>query len=392
MPPPPILNLNWETDSPYNKHQRDACINRVNWDALLVYASSRNSSKPCIMLDQSTSGGVHLIRLLYFPDRVPASGAEPKKKEEIWIARIQLHPSTPESQSRLQSEINTMNLIRTRSTFPIPKIYGYSLNDNDNDSHGTNASFALLSFLPGSSAMDADGGWTDVAGIQIGTVLNFKNDDGNESFDIGPLPGIGGPFSTAHEFFEAWAVYAESRFPQSESEIRECMRGSPFEEEIMKSISAFPKRLRELAAQGRISIPEYNTGPFPLYHPDLYHSNIIIDDAYKILGVLDWEGACSVPWEIVQPPLFIHNLPRAMDDPENYDVDGWPKDEDTRVRVEERGEYVGFVREMEQETGTDGRLSNVLGNGNLQGLAYAVQVFLDPGKMGFYTRVLDLFR
>ncbi|KAL4947938.1 hypothetical protein BDW69DRAFT_177453 [Aspergillus filifer] len=132
--------------------------------------------------------------------------------------------------------------------------------------------------------------------------------------------------------------------------VRECMKGSPFEEDIVKSILTFPNRLQEFAIRGKIST-KYNAGPFPLYHPDLYVSNIIIDYEWDILGVIDWEGACTVSWEVVEQPLFVSNMPRAFDDPENYDYEGRPKDADKRKRVEERKEYVGFVREIEEELG-----------------------------------------
>lgn len=41
---------------------------------------------------------------------------------------------------------------------------------------------------------------------KIGTILRH-NPDG--SFEQGPIPGIGGPFETASDFFKAWAARAE---------------------------------------------------------------------------------------------------------------------------------------------------------------------------------------
>ncbi|KAL4791729.1 hypothetical protein BDV19DRAFT_381332 [Aspergillus venezuelensis] len=372
MSPSSVLTLNWETNT-YNKQQVDACINRVNWDALLIYASTLNSNKPCTLLEPTTNGGGHLIRLisLHDSDQDSATKHDDKHKEEIWIARIQLTPSTPESSARLRSEINTMNLIRSRSTIATPKIFGYSLSDED--SFNVGAALTLMDFLPGSSAVDAHGGWeahhgrvpierrkkfyTDVARIQvqlssirlpaIGSVI--KNDDGE--YGVGPIPSLGGPFNTANELLIASAGYAHDK--------------------------SLHLRLRELACQGKISNLRYNAGPFPLHHPDPYHSNIIIDDEWAILGIIDWEGA----W----------NMPRTFDDPGKYCVDGVLKDEEGRERVEERGEYVGFVRRMEEELGVDGRLYDILSDVRIQGLAYAVKVSLDSGKMGFYTKVLDGF-
>ncbi|KAL4972149.1 hypothetical protein BDW66DRAFT_144807 [Aspergillus desertorum] len=56
--------------------------------------------------------------------------------------------------------------------------------------------------------------------------------------------------------------------------------------------------------------------PFPLYHLDLYQSNITVDSTFQVHGAINWEGACTVPGGLVQPPLFLRVLPRAMDDPD----------------------------------------------------------------------------
>lgn len=139
--------LNWKGDEYYRRHPsrkklRDSCIERVDWTALRQYASSKHSSHPCSLLDESTLGGIHLIRLLDFGDTQ-------------WIARVQLEPSTQESASILQAEIHAMELIRARSAIPMPEIFGYELNDNNS----VGAAFVLMEFLPGSSAMDAAGGY-----------------------------------------------------------------------------------------------------------------------------------------------------------------------------------------------------------------------------------------
>ncbi|KAL3456031.1 hypothetical protein BJX64DRAFT_271350 [Aspergillus heterothallicus] len=395
-------SLNWKDNShPFRRDLRTACLDRVNWTALTAYASALNNNIPCTLLTKSTTGGVHLIRILEFAD----TNARTNTKTKIhWIARVQLEPSTPSTATALRAEIATMQLIRAQAGkyVPVPEIFGYEVDD----ANCVGAAFILMEILPGSSAMDACGGWEvhrgripdvwrrgfyrEMAGIQvhlsgirmakIGTIV--KQLDG--SFGVGPLPGLGGPFDTATEFFRAWATHAE--FPLTDERIRNCMKGGPVEE-VLSSIRDFPRRLHELAS--RIAL--YNEGPFPLYHPDLYQSNVIVDDSFRVLGVIDWEGACTVPWEMVQPPLFLSVLPRAMDDPSNYDASGGPKDQDSIQRLKERDEYVQYVGDAEKELGIDNMLSTVLSDGAIQGLAYAIKVYLDPGKMGFYCNALEPF-
>ncbi|KAL4756106.1 uncharacterized protein BDW70DRAFT_154447 [Aspergillus foveolatus] len=338
------------------KVSRDACREKIDWHALCAYASSLNNNKPCKLLDQCTAGGVHLIRILEFAARCP-----------------------------------------------VPKTFGYELDDVNN----VRAAFVLMEFIAGSSAIDASGGYEvhrgritverrsgfyrEMASIQvhlssirlpkIGTVIKHADN----TFGVGPLPGLGGPFSTATECFIAWAKH--SKFPLTDDQIHRRTAGSGWSQEILDSIHNFPLRLRTLAS--KISVCD--NGPFPLYHPDLYQSNIIVNSSFQVLGVIDWEGVCTVPWEVVQPPIFLTVLPRAMDDPDNYTADGEPKDRDTVQLLAETTEYAQYVRHAEQELKTDQRLSTILLNPCVQGLSYALKVYLDPGKMGFYCSVLESF-
>jgi hypothetical protein len=158
---PKYTHLNWHNENFYNDHPtrkkvRDSCLERVNWPALCAYASSLKDNRPCTLLDKSTSGGVHLIRLLEFRE---------KETNTQWIARIQLEPSTPEIATALEAEIAAMELIRSRNEagprggkpeiLVVPQIYGYKLDD----ANPVDAAFILMQFLPGSSAMDAAGGY-----------------------------------------------------------------------------------------------------------------------------------------------------------------------------------------------------------------------------------------
>jgi hypothetical protein len=80
-----------------------------------------------------------------------------------------------------------------------------------------------------------------------------------------------------------------------------------------------------------------------------------------------------------------------MDDPANYAANGEPKDRDTVRLLADTAEYARYVRDAEQKLKTDQRLSTILLNPCVQGLAYAMKVYLDPGKMGLYCKVLEPF-
>ncbi len=199
------------------------------------------------------------------------------------------------------------------------------------------------------------------------------------------MPDLGGPFDTVSEFLQAWARNA--KFPTSENTMRKQLPPN-LADEVISSIQSFPDDIRTLAEQGTFT----EKGPFPLYHTDLYHSNVIIDPDYNILAVIDWENACTFPWELVEFPQFLSSVPQPMDAPWNYHDNGDPKDEDIKQRWLERREYIDSVKQAEQACSFDNRLSTILSDRRLQDLASAIKLYLDSGKYGFYNKVLDQFR
>jgi hypothetical protein len=71
---------------------------------------------------------------------------------------------------------------------------------------------------------------------KIGSIVKLP--DG--TYSVGSIPGIGGPFDSAADFFKAWAI--RMKFPYNENTIRE-RTPSKFVDEILKSIRDFPLQL-----------------------------------------------------------------------------------------------------------------------------------------------------
>lgn len=214
---------------------------------------------------------------------------------------------------------------------------------------------------------------------KIGTVI--RRADG--SYDLGPLPKIGGPFEYAADFFEAWATHA--KYPLPESLLRQYC--GDFADQIISSIASFPGEIKSLSK----TLSSSNNGPFPLFHPDFLHSNIVVDDEYNLLSIIDWEGACTLPWELISFPEFLSAVPASMDVPSYYDADGQPNDAETRELWRDRARYFDLVAEAEAAAGMDSKLSSTLGNDKLQHLGYAIREFPE-GKMGFYHKVVLPFK
>lgn len=192
---------------------------------------------------------------------------------------------------------------------------------------------------------------------------------------------LGGPFSTATEYLQAWGKHAQ--FYGGTDALKES--AGVYAEDILKDVLAFPPKVFKLAAK----IAVRDNGPFPLIHPDLFHSNIIVDDNWKPLAVIDWEYAQSAPWETVEFPHSFGLCPRPMDAPWNYDENGVATDEDTRLMIKERKQYLDMVRESERSEARQSSLSDTLGDHAVQDLATAMRYYTEVGKAGFYMKIFD---
>ncbi|GAB7354887.1 hypothetical protein MBLNU459_g5525t1 [Dothideomycetes sp. NU459] len=240
-------------------------------------------------------------------------------------------------EAMVQSEVSTISAVRQGTNIPLPNIHAFEARDD----HGITAPFILMDCLKGNVAMNLsmdipsqykEAFFRAEAKIQvqlsklqfpkIGKVIGVAEDG---TYIQGPIPGLGGPFDTATEFFQAWSRNIEF--------------------DIASSISFFKESIGELAS--RLSVRD--AGPFPLYHGDFGHNNIIVNDHYRVLGVIDWEFAFASPWEIMADfPLHLSALHRAIDAPWNYDENGDPIDLESIQRLADQRAYVAAVEEEEK--------------------------------------------
>jgi hypothetical protein len=208
------------------------------------------------------------------------------------------------------------------------------------------------------------------------------NEDG--TYQQGPIPGLGGPFDTATEFFKAWAAKAE--FGMSDEQLQAA--SGPYATEIILSVNSFTKSISKLA--GRLSVRDH--GPFPLCHGDFGHNNVIVDDKYHVLGVIDWETAFAGPVEVFGDfPLNLSTIPPAMDAPWNYDEEGSPRSIDLVRKCADQKDYIAAVRQEENRSdGNNHFLSEALRDSGRQQLITAMRLYQN-GKVGWYSKLIDEF-
>lgn len=170
---------------------------------------------------------------------------------------------------------------------------------------------------------------------RIGSI--FKTSYG--TYTVSQIPRFGGPFSSAAEYYVAWANL-ERPNTELKPPINRC----------------FPDRVA--AAAGELS--SQNGGPFSLVHPDFGNHNILVNDEYDIVSVVDWGGANVLPLE------FSAIFPASLQAIHDIFWMGGPFDNaQTRLEHSERKNdqliYVAFTRTEEIQQDRPPRLSLELG-------------------------------
>ncbi|RDW76564.1 uncharacterized protein DSM5745_06556 [Aspergillus mulundensis] len=184
MPTSSLPTLNWKEDSYYDQYpaqrdQRDARIERVNWNALREYVSSKNSGhlyndpRPEVygyklINDNPVRAAFTLMQFIPGSSTTDATEAYKAQGDRVPV----------EKKKRLTEQLAEIQVQLSSIRLP-----------------------------------------------QIGKVI--KRPDG--TFNIGPFPSIGGLFSTGSAILEAWAAQAKSKASTSEEPIRGMMKDDPVE-------------------------------------------------------------------------------------------------------------------------------------------------------------------
>ncbi|KAF5017914.1 hypothetical protein F66182_10130 [Fusarium sp. NRRL 66182] len=350
-------------------------LRSIDWPGLERFATTKRSGIKCKILPDIGLGYNHMVRILEFEDG------------DRWVGRLKLPSlSTPEKSepeqtldTKMTYEFNTISFLRKKTSIPIPRIHAFEARPHCS----VGAPFMLMDCLKGNVGMDIARIHVELSRVQLPKIGTIESINPDGILQQGPIPGLGGPFITATEFFEAWATH--SKFGKTDEQLR--AGSGQFADEIAHSTALFLPTIKKLA--NKLSVHDH--GPFPIYHGDFGHNNVIVDDDYRVLGVIDWEGAFAGPWEIFGDfPLSISTVPPAMDAPWGYNEDGSPISVEVAQKVADQKDYVTAVKEEENRIGQSHRLSEALQNAERQQLATAMRLFRD-GKVGWYSKVVCKF-
>jgi hypothetical protein len=189
----------------------------------------------------------------------------------------------------------------------------------------------------------------------------------NGDVGIGPLPaefGFKGPFDSTADYFFAWSDH-NPVFKNLDCLPDPCLR---------KAAESFPRRLK-LTIEEKLLPVSRSDGDYPIVHPDFLMHNILLDDEYDVVGVIDWEYAHTAPIEVFAAQTNMY----AAFDPERACL-AWG---------EEGRQYLADI--VREERGNDSSQSRKLSQafGSLLGdLGFCMRLF-EQGIAVQFDSVLD---
>lgn len=234
-----------------------------------------------------------------------------------WILRIQHSVEMPSDTDGgtidLLSEIATMEIISSKTTIPVPKVFAYDVSS----SNGVGYPYILMEhidgrILDGSIACEVPSEYILKVANQMARVLFelgsltfdrpgriWKGRDGKR-----PLEMV--PSDVCKTTSQEPDIYTsrEWLYRHRQENNRQALDSNGHDPQWRTACWVLKEAVSHILIEDRVY------GPFPLCHVDLHRGNILFDDEYNIKAIIDWSQAQAVPVErLVISPEFITSQP-----------------------------------------------------------------------------------
>ncbi|KAH7327546.1 hypothetical protein BKA65DRAFT_567073 [Rhexocercosporidium sp. MPI-PUGE-AT-0058] len=334
----------------------------LKWDELVSIASNLRNGIPCKLGENFSLGHFNMVRRIYFVDGIS------------WVARVRMPALDTVFGSRevldrmtsLRGEIACMKFLGAKTSIPVPAIHGYSINP----ANKVGAPYVLMDYIHCTVAVDlqvarkCESGFFGTADqdrrfkermaeIQV-ELSSFRfeligwlyQDEKTEEFFIGPEIETGkGPWETSMDYYSDLASHA----------LKVCV--SDGEVDVQTSASfALPILFEHLIAL----YGKDGTGPFSLTNRDFRAHNILVNDEFKIIGVIDFDIVMAAPIELVaqyptltgldrEAPGYVETRPLAIE-----------RIQMTKPKLEEYKNFVAAAEEVRMGEGEGGGIASLM--------------------------------
>lgn len=326
---PPNELLRPQAESRMEQHEREF----LGWEIAFRAAERFSGGKPCCK-----GQGTGHVKAIYTEVRGTFNKCywiQVEGLDKQWVVRFPLlgRMSDQTTIRKLRSEVATLRFLAKKTKVPVPKVIGYGEGDNEvppfvimENIPGIRMSIAMARDIPaqffnemfkqlaaiqlellshpadriGMLDISADDEDSDVPRPTLGP---YSIDAMEQEFD-GVYPTRSGPFTSSHEYYRFKFCVWKQHLDLQQNAITDARDGR--RQALNESIL--------LDCLNKITLPDDKT-KFYLCHPDFHASNIILDTSLKIVGIIDWEGACFLPLAsscVPARPLFQFSVDRIQ--------------------------------------------------------------------------------
>lgn len=252
---------------------------------------------------------------------------------EEWMLRFPIPGKVMVPEQKLRNEVATLKYIKEKTDIPVPTVIAYGMADDNPTGLGP---FLITNFIQGtqlsemlkSDSVDEQGdkvlsndipdSTLEVVYQQIALViLQLANhdfdrigslsldDDGTWSINSGPLT------LNMNELARCGNIHVEPRVHSTAADylLEIAEQNILHLEKQRNSISStadarlkYTARYLFRAITPNFVSRKYNQGPFKLFCDDSRPGNILVDDSFKITGIIDWEWCYTAPYQFTYAP------------------------------------------------------------------------------------------
>ncbi|OAR03119.1 hypothetical protein LLEC1_06176 [Akanthomyces lecanii] len=288
------------------KEAANAFIQALQPEAIEALASHHNDGKPCKIFYR-LHGSFNVCYFVEFEDGIR------------WTVRVPITPRLFQPWEKLQSEVATLNYIRSQTSIPVPMVYAFGSDAFLTADKTQSQMFLISEFINGVPLMpdrllNADGVTRTAFYRQLFDYLAQLRGLELEKLGslipaVAPTPSVGNvlSFATNNLQLRLPSFTSAKDYILSQYRVLQHQVYSPVEDYSesdsryeLFALHTFKQSFDELARHSDTCIDE----PFVLNHPDLHLCNILVDSDMSIIGIIDWEFAHTVPLRLFTPPLW----------------------------------------------------------------------------------------